>query len=146
MHRRRLAIALRVTLGALAFECALIGVQALFFPNYFYNEFLLGRGWSAMLPPYSEHMTRDAGALYLGFFVTLTWAAVRLSRELVLAAVAGFAVATLPHMVYHAFHLDSATEMFDKVSQVGALALTLVVCVGILELYRRYQLTEPAGV
>jgi len=138
---RRWAIVLRVALGALAFECALIGFQALFFPSYFYNEFLLGRGWSAMLPPYSEHMTRDAGALYLGFFVTLTWATVRLSRELVNASVIGFAVATVPHMVYHSFHIDAATELFDKVAQVGALAVTLVVCVGLLEAHRRYRLS-----
>jgi hypothetical protein len=59
MTPQRSATLLRAGLFALAFEAGLIGVHALFFPHYFYSEFLLGRGWVQMLPPYNEHITRD---------------------------------------------------------------------------------------
>ncbi len=127
MNVRTSGLYLRLGLGMLAFEAGLIGVHALFFPTYFYREFLLGRGWVQMLPPYNEHITRDLGALYLGFFVLLAYAAVRLSRELVVGATMSFMVATLPHMVFHALHTEDAPLLIDKVLQVGLLASTMAI-------------------
>jgi hypothetical protein len=122
----RTGLYLRLGLGMLAAEAGLIGVHALFFPSYFYREFLFGRGWVQILPPYNEHITRDLGALYLGFFVLLAFAAVRLSKDLVNGATMAFMVATLPHMVFHALHTEDAPLLVDKVLQVGLLALTMV--------------------
>ena len=87
MTMNRPGLYLRLGLGMLAVEAGLIGVHAQFFPTYFYREFLFGRGWVQMLPPYNEHITRDLGALYLGFFVLLAFAAVRLSKDLVNGAI-----------------------------------------------------------
>lgn len=138
MNNKKTALLLRIGILALAFESALIGVQALFFPLYFYEEFFLGRGWVAMLPPYNEHITRDLGALYLGFFVVLAFGAYKLTKDVVNGAVLGFLVATIPHMVFHALHTDDAPMMLDKILQVGLLALTVLLCIAILLVGRRY--------
>ncbi len=129
----------RIRLGvlALAAESGLIAVHALFLPRYFYEEFLFGRGWVQMLPPYNEHITRDLGALYLGFTVVLVCAAVRSSRDLVNGAVLGFLVATVPHLAFHALHTDAAPLLLDKVLQVGLLALTVGLCLAVLWWGRR---------
>jgi hypothetical protein len=146
MTPQRSATLLRAGLFALAFEAGLIGVHALFFPQYFYSEFLLGRGWVQMLPPYNEHITRDLGALYLGFFFLMSYAAVKLSRDLVNGAIVSFMVATIPHMVFHAIHTEDAPLLIDKILQVGLLALTVAFGVLLLWLGRRYfDGTAPGG-
>jgi hypothetical protein len=143
MTRNRTGLYLRLGLGMLAFEAGLIGVHAQFFPTYFYREFLFGRGWVQMLPPYNEHITRDLGALYLGFFVLLAFAAVRLSKDLVNAATVSFMAATLPHMVFHALHTEDAPLLVDKVLQVGLLALTMVA--GLLLLWFAHLHFDPSA-
>lgn len=138
MRTTTLRTVLRAGLLMLVLEAVTIGVQALFFPMYFYEKFLFGRGWVAMMPPYNEHITRDLGALYLGFGVVLGYAAVKMSRDLFNGAVASFVVATIPHMVFHAAHTDMAPMLLDKVLQVGALALTVAVGLAMMYLGRGY--------
>jgi hypothetical protein len=123
--RRELVV--RGGLLVLAGEAGLIGVHALFFPWYFYNHFLFGRGWVKMLPPYNEHITRDLGALYLGLFVILGYAVLKMSKDLVNGAILGFVAATIPHMIFHIVHSDEAPLLIDKILQVGLLAITVVV-------------------
>ena len=138
MNTRPAALLLRVGILAMAFESGLIAVHALFFPRYFYEAFLLGRGWVQMLPPYNEHITRDLGALYLGFFVVLAYAALKLSRDVVNASILGFIAATVPHMVFHALHTHDAPLLLDKILQVGLLAVTVIICAALLLLANRY--------
>ncbi len=143
--RSRSGLALRIGLALLAGESGVIGVHALFFPAYFYDRFLLGRGWVQMLPPYNEHITRDLGALYLGFFVLLAYTVVRMSRDLVTGSVLAFTAATIPHMVFHALHTDDAPLLLDKVLQVGLLALTAGVGLLLLRLARVHFDAAPSG-
>jgi hypothetical protein len=124
IERRKLVV--RGGLLLLAGEALLIGVHALFFPRYFYDKFLFGRGWVQMLPPYNEHITRDLGALYVGFFVVLGYAVLKVSQDLVNGAILGFVAATIPHMIFHIVHADDAPLLIDKVLQVGLLAVTVV--------------------
>ena len=42
-----------------------VGLQALFTPRSFYDDFPLGRGWVAMDGPYNQHLVRDVGSLNL---------------------------------------------------------------------------------
>lgn len=126
MSIKRRELVVRGGLLLLAGEAALIGVHALFFPWYFYNHFLFGRGWVKMLPPYNEHITRDLGALYLGFAVILGYAVLKLSKDLVNGAILGFTAATIPHMIFHVVHSDDAPLLIDKILQVGLLAVTVV--------------------
>ena len=128
----RRARLLRFGILALAAESGLIAGHALFFPRYFYEEFLFGRGWVQMLPPYNEHITRDLGALYLGFFVVLGYAALRLTRDVVRGSVLSFLVASVPHLVFHTLHTEDAPLLLDKVLQVGLLSLTVALCVAVL--------------
>jgi hypothetical protein len=142
MNTKRTELVLRAGVVALALEAGMIGVHALFFPLYFYNKFLLGRGWVKMLPPYNEHITRDLGALYLGFFVVLAYAAVKLSKDVFNAAVLGFVVATVPHMIFHAAHAADAPMLIDKILQVGLLAVTVALGLGLLLIGGR-NFSEP---
>jgi hypothetical protein len=131
MSIKQRGLVVRGGLLLLAGEAGLIGVHALFFPWYFYNHFLFGRGWVKMLPPYNEHITRDLGALYIGFFVILGYAVLKLSKDLVNGAILGFVAATIPHMIFHIVHADDAPLLIDKVLQVGLLAITVVFGAGL---------------
>jgi hypothetical protein len=126
MNIKRRELLVRLGLLVLAGESALIGVHALFFPEYFYKKFLFGRGWVQMLPPYNEHITRDLGALYLGFAVVLGYAVWKVSKDLVNGAILGYVAATVPHMIFHIVHADDAPLLIDKILQVGLLAVTVV--------------------
>lgn len=145
MSAKSTPLLLRLVLLSLALESAVIAVHALFFPRYFYEQFLLGRGWVMMLPPYNEHITRDLGALYLGFFVVLAFAAWKLTRDLVNAANLGFVVATTPHMIFHALHTHDAPILLDKILQVGLLAATVALGGVVWALARRHFADVPGG-
>ena len=136
MSIKRRELVVRGGLLMLAGEAGLIGVHALFFPWYFYNHFLFGRGWVKMLPPYNEHITRDLGALYIGFFVVLGYAVLKLSKDLVNGAILGFVAATIPHMIFHIVHADDAPLLIDRILQVGLLAITVMFGAGLMLLAR----------
>lgn len=132
MSLKRREFVVRLGLLLLAGEALMIGVHALFFPKYFYDKFLLGRGWVQMLPPYNEHITRDLGALYLGFFVILGYAILKLSKDLINGAILGFVAATIPHMIFHIIHAEDAPLLIDKILQVGLLAITVAFGAGLM--------------
>src|SRR5436305_1836971 len=85
----------------------LVGVWATASPRGFYDQFPgAGHHWVSAVGAYDEHLVRDVGALYLGSLVllALTWA--WLDRRLVQAALISYAVAALPHLIYHLTALD----------------------------------------
>nr|AGS49532.1 hypothetical protein [uncultured bacterium esnapd8] len=54
-----------------------MGVWAAVLPVSFYNDFRLpGRRWVSALGPYSEHLIRDVGGLYLALLVLSIYALV----------------------------------------------------------------------
>lgn len=134
---------LRLGLFLLASEGLVIGVHALFFPHYFYENFFLGAGWLTKLGPYSEHLTRDAGALYLGLTVVTVWAMVRLVPDLVYAAAVANAVAAAPHMIYHLAHSQQSGDL-ATVPQAGTLLLTVLISLGLVFVARTGE-REKAG-
>ncbi len=134
---------LRLGLFLLASEGLVIGVQALFLPHYFYEKFFLGAGWLTKLGPYSEHLTRDAGALYLGLTVVTVWAMVKLVPDLVYAAAAANAVAAFPHMVFHFAHSQQSGGL-ETVPQAGTLLATVLISVGLIFVARTGE-REKAG-
>jgi len=113
-------------LWLLAASALVIGVQALFAPRWFYNEFPLGRGWVAADGPFNQHLLRDFGALQLALFVVTVVAIV--TRRVGLARLAGGAtlVFALPHLVYHLGHRGSLGDA-DLISSLGALTITAAV-------------------
>ncbi len=122
----------RVALVIIAGGTATVGVWAQVFPRSFYDDFPgVGRVWVAVDGPFNEHLVRDVGGLNLALAVVAVVALI--TGSVLLARVAGGAalVYGLPHLVYHAAHLD-AFDTGDQVALIGSLgfaALAAVVAV-----------------
>src|SRR4051794_29302893 len=131
-QRRRL----RGGIAVLAVTPALVGIWATVSPRGFYDQFPGGgHHWVSAVGPYDEHLVRDVGALYLGALVLLILAWVWMDRRLVQATLISYAVAALPHLVYHATALDGFSTG-DAVAEIGGLALNVVLPLGLLLLTR----------
>jgi len=127
----------RIGLTVLAVQGAVLGVWAGFAPRSFYDDFPgLGRNWVSVDGPYNEHLVRDVGWLNLALTVATVWAAVTLARSLVLAVLVGWLVADLPHLVYHAAHLD-ALSTGDGTAEIISLALGPAIAAALLVLVAR---------
>lgn len=122
----------RAALAVLAASSAVVGVWAQAFPRSFYDDFPgLGRVWVAVDGPFNEHLVRDVGGLNLGLALVAAMALVT-GRVAVARAAGGAAlVYGLPHLAYHALHLDGV-GMVDVVAMLASL--TLVVLAGLAAL------------
>jgi hypothetical protein len=110
---------IRAALAALAVVGLSSGLWAEFSPRSFYDHFPGGgRAWVAADGPYNEHLVRDFGALNLALTVVTVVAFVTLGRAVVVAAGLAWIAYSVPHLVYHARHLD----VFDTSDQVAAMA------------------------
>ena len=128
VERRRL----RAGIAVLALTPALVGLWATVAPRGFYDDFPGGgHSWVSAVGPYDEHLVRDVGALYLGSLVLLAFAYAWLDRRLVQAALVSYAVAALPHLVYHLTALDGF-DTGDAVAEIAGLALNVVLPLGLL--------------
>ena len=97
----------RVALGYLVLVSLQIGAWAQFAPRSFYDDFPgLGRAWVSVDGPYSEHLVRDVGGLYLALTVLLVASIITLSRALVITASAAVLISGVPHLVYHLANRD----------------------------------------
>lgn len=97
----------RLALVVLAGGSLLVGVWAQGFPRSFYDDFPgMGRVWVAVDGPFNEHLVRDVGGLNLGLAFVAVMALV--TGSTLLARVAGGAALlySVPHLLYHATHLD----------------------------------------
>jgi hypothetical protein len=131
-QRRRL----RAGMAVLAVTPALVGIWATVAPRGFYDDFPgAGHSWVSAVSVYDEHLVRDVGALYLGSLVLLAFAWAWLDRRLVQAALVSYAVAALPHLVYHLTALDNFTAG-DAVAEIAGLALNVVLPLWLLFLTR----------
>jgi hypothetical protein len=127
----------RVGLAVLAIQGAVLGVWAGFAPRSFYDDFPgLGRHWVMVDGPYNEHLVRDVGWLNLALTVVTVWAMVTLARALVLATLVAWLVADLPHLGYHAAHLDGLSTG-DGTAEIISLALGPAVAAALLVLVAR---------
>jgi hypothetical protein len=115
----------RTALAVLTAYCIFIGLTAAAAPHTFYADFPFLAHWVERLPPYNEHLVTDVGGLYLGFAVVLGIAAWKLERTLVLAASAGFLTVALPHLLFHATHLENFGAA-DAIGEIAALTSLLV--------------------
>jgi hypothetical protein len=123
---------LRAGLAVMAVTPVSVGIWATLAPRGFYDDFPgLGHSWVSAVGAYDEHLVRDVGALYLGTLVllALTWA--WLDRRLVQAALVSYAVAALPHLIYHATALDGFSTG-DAVAEIAGLALNVALPLGLL--------------
>lgn len=130
-------LALRLALGYLALNSAVVGLWAQLAPRSFYDRFPgFGQAWVAVDGPYNEHLTRDVGGLNLALTVVFVAAAISLSRPLVITAAVAAAAYGVPHLVYHALNTDGF-DAADLVASLGGLALFAVLPVAIVLAARR---------
>ncbi len=122
----------RVALAVIAAGSLLVGVWAQGFPRSFYDDFPgLGRVWVAVDGPYNEHLVRDVGGLNLGLALVAVVALV--TGSVLVARVAGGAALLfgVPHLLYHATHLDG----FDSGDAAAMLvSLAVAALAGLLAL------------
>jgi hypothetical protein len=93
---------------------------------------------------YDEHLVRDVGALYLGSLVLLGFAWAWLERRLVQAALVSYAVAALPHLIYHLTALDGFSTG-DAVAEIAGLALNVALPLWLLLVARAPAVAIPEG-
>lgn len=125
----------QVAAAALALSAVYIGAWALAAPRSFYDTFpFSGRHWVSLAGPYDEHLVRDVGGLYLALLVITLFAI----RRVEIMRVAGLAwlVFSLPHLAFHAGHLDGLATG-DQIAQIGGLAGTVVLAVALLPAGRK---------
>jgi hypothetical protein len=114
-----------------------IALWSTFMPRSFYDEFPgFGRHWVRVDGPYNEHLMRDFGALNLALAVVTIAAAITLARPLVIAVAIAWLAWGIPHLVYHARHLD-VFETSDQVLNVVLLSALPVLAVVVLVLTLR---------
>lgn len=121
-----------------------VGLQALFTPSSFYDDFPLGRGWVRMDGAYNEHLVRDVGSLNLALVVLVLAALFVSTRSLARIAAIVWLVNAVPHFAYHARHINMAgMEGSDKVGILFTLggAVVLPVLVLVLLATRRRTVT-----
>jgi hypothetical protein len=132
-------------IAVLAITPAWVGIWATIAPRGFYADFPgAGHSWVAAVGAYDEHLVRDVGALYLGMLVLLALAWASLDRRLVQAALIAYAVAALPHLVYHATALDNFSTG-DAIAEIAALALNVVLPLWLLRVTARSGSPSRSG-
>jgi len=92
---------LRTGLGLLAGTQVLVGLWIVLLPDTFWKW-----RWVSLLPPYNEHLLRDLGGAELALAVVLCAAVVTMERRLVVTALAAYLTAAVPHLLFHARHLE----------------------------------------
>jgi hypothetical protein len=122
----------RLLLWLLAFGNLGVGLQALFFPRSFYDDFPLGRGWVMMDGPYNQHLVRDVGSLNLALVVLVFAALVVGTRTMARVAMIVWLVNAVPHFLYHLGHLAHDMPGGDKVALVLTLGFAVVAPIFVL--------------
>lgn len=113
----------RIALLVLAGGSLVVGLWAQAFPRSFYDDFPgLGRVWVAVDGPYNEHLVRDVGGLNLGLAFVAVLALVTGSVLVARAAGGAALLFGVPHLVYHASHLDPF-DAVDTVALLGSLTM-----------------------
>ena len=93
------------------------------FPRSFYDDFPgMGRVWVAVDGPFNEHLVRDVGGLNLGLAFVAVLALVTGSTLLARAAGGAALLYGVPHLLYHATHLDPY-DTGDTVAMIGSLGV-----------------------
>ena len=111
---------------------AIAGIWALAAPRSFYDDFPgAGLDWVVAIPKYSEHLVRDVGAFNLAFAVLFLWVGSSLEKSAIRAALVGWLVFSIPHLIFHIFHLDALSPT-SQVVQLIALGVTVLVPIVLL--------------
>jgi hypothetical protein len=121
--------ALRAGLWFLAFVEVVVGMVATFAPRAFYDYV----PWVDRIPPYSEHLMRDYGAMNLALALVFLVAAITMERRMVRVALGAYLLFAVPHLVFHLTHLENFTTA-AAAGQTTALVIAVALPVALLRL------------
>ncbi|MFM9367553.1 hypothetical protein [Streptomyces sp. Da 82-17] len=116
----RVARGVRAGTAFLAVAQLLVGGWILLAPRSFWDV-----PWVSVVPPYNEHLLLDHGAQNLSLGVVLCAAAYWAERRLTLVALAAYLAFSVPHLAFHAGHLE-------PLSAASAGGLMVSLGVGVL--------------
>jgi hypothetical protein len=131
VNARLTSPALRAGLWFLTFVELAVGLVATVAPRAFYDHV----PWVDLLPPYSEHLMRDYGAMNLSLALVFVVAATTMERRMARVALGAYLLFAVPHLVFHVTHLENFTTA-AAVGQTTTLAIA-VLPVALLTLTRR---------
>jgi hypothetical protein len=133
----------RVLLAIMAIGYIGVGAWAALAPRSFYDDFPGGgRHWVSADGPFNQHLVRDVGTLNLALAAVTIAALVRPGRYLVQVIAGATLIYSVPHFLYHLFHLD-VFDTGDKVGQTLSLAITVIVPILVLVHAWRTGTDEP---
>ncbi|TMR96853.1 hypothetical protein EJK15_21240 [Nonomuraea basaltis] len=126
------------------------GAVQLFAPKFFYDNVpTTNHPWVSLIPPYSEHLMRDVGALTMTYAFVLAVAAVTMDRLMVRTALVANLIFAVPHFIFHAFHLEefSVGDAIGQTISLGVGVLLPAACLALTwpGLPARRGLTRQAG-
>ena len=123
----------RIALWVLTISSGVVGAWALAVPRSFYDDFPgLGRVWVAVDGPYNEHLVRDVGALNLALAFVAALALVTGSALVARAAGGAALIYGVPHLAYHALHLDGF-DTGDSAAMLVSLAFAVAAAAAALD-------------
>jgi hypothetical protein len=128
-----LVIVLRAGMWFLTFVEIVVGLVATLSPRAFYDYV----PWVDLIPPFSEHLMRDYGAMNLSLALVFVVASVTTERRMVRIALAAYLLFAIPHLIFHLTHLEHfATGAAVRQTILLTLAVLLPVGLLILTLWR----------
>ena len=120
---------LRVGMWYVAFVELAFGVVATLIPRIFYDYF----PWVHLVPPFSEHLVRDYGAMNLALGFVTVIAACTMDHRMVRTALTAYLLFAISHLLFHATHHDSYTES-QAWGETTALAVAVLLPMVLLAL------------
>lgn len=104
-----------------------IGLVATLAPRAFYDYV----PWVDLIPPFSEHLMRDYGAMNLSLALVFVVAAITMERCMVRIALGAYLLFAIPHLIFHLTHLEHFTTA-GAVGQTIALTVAVLLPVALL--------------
>ncbi|ORA08027.1 hypothetical protein [Mycobacterium arosiense] len=120
-------IVLRAGVWSLTFVEIVVGLVASLTPRVFYDYV----PWVDLIPPFSEHLMRDYGAMNLSLALVFAVAAVTMERRMVRVALGAYLLFAIPHLIFHLTHLEHFTTG-AAVWQTILLTVAVLLPVGLL--------------
>lgn len=121
MNARLTSPALRAGLWCLTFVELAVGLVATLAPRAFYDYV----PWVDLMPPYSEHLMRDYGAMNLSLALVFVVAVTTMDRRVARVALGAYLLFAVPHLVFHVTHLENFTTA-AAVGQTTTLAIAVL--------------------
>lgn len=123
---------LRAGVWFLTFVVVVVGLGATLVPRAFYDYV----PWVNLVPPFSEHLMRDYGAMNLSLALVFVVAAITMDLRMVRIALGAYLLFAIPHLIFHLTHLEHFT-MAAAVGQTIALTIAVLLPVALLILTRQ---------